>query len=66
MKLSDFKFASKILFGNKVKVPTFVVPASTQIAKELEVETYKGVSLKQIFEQKKIKKKKKNKKKEGT
>jgi 3-isopropylmalate/(R)-2-methylmalate dehydratase large subunit len=49
-KLSDFKFASKILFGNKVKVPTFVVPASTQIAKELEVETYNGVSLKQIFD----------------
>ena len=49
-KLSDFKFASKILFGNKVKVPTFVVPASTQIAKELEVETYNGVSLRQIFD----------------
>ncbi|MFZ1290831.1 MAG: aconitase/3-isopropylmalate dehydratase large subunit family protein [Melioribacteraceae bacterium] len=48
-KLSDFKFASKILFGNKVKVPTFVVPASTQVAKELEVETYNGISLKEIF-----------------
>ena len=45
-KLSDFKFAAKILFGNKVKVPTFVVPASTQVAKELETETYKGVTLK--------------------
>ncbi|MCB9247676.1 MAG: 3-isopropylmalate dehydratase large subunit [Ignavibacteriales bacterium] len=49
-KISDFKFASKILFGNKVKVPTFVVPASTQTAKDLEVETYNGVSLKEIFE----------------
>jgi 3-isopropylmalate/(R)-2-methylmalate dehydratase large subunit len=49
-KLSDFKFASKILFGNKVKIPTFVVPASTQIAKELEVETYNGITLKQIFD----------------
>ncbi|MBK8946986.1 MAG: 3-isopropylmalate dehydratase large subunit [Ignavibacteriae bacterium] len=48
-KLSDFKFASKILFGNKVKVPTFVVPASTQIAKDLEIETYNGISLKEIF-----------------
>ncbi len=49
-KLSDFRFASKILFGNKVKVPTFIVPASTQVAKELETETYNGVALKEIFE----------------
>jgi 3-isopropylmalate/(R)-2-methylmalate dehydratase large subunit len=49
-KLSDFKFAAKIIFGNKVKIPTFVVPASTQVAKELEVETFNGLSLKQIFE----------------
>ncbi len=49
-KLSDFKFAAKIIFGNKVKVPTFVVPASTRIAKELETETYNGVSLKRIFD----------------
>lgn len=49
-KISDFKFAAKIMFGQKVKVPTFVVPASTQTAKELEVETYNGVSLKQIFD----------------
>lgn len=49
-KLSDFKFAAKILFGNKVKVPTFIVPASTQIAKELEVEDYNGISLKQILQ----------------
>lgn len=49
-KLSDFKFAAKIIFGNKVKVPTFVVPASTQVARELEEETYNGVTLKQIFD----------------
>lgn len=49
-KLSDFIFASKILYGNKVKVPTFVVPASTQIAKDLEIESYNGSSLKKIFE----------------
>ena len=48
-KLTDFKFAAKLLIGNTVKVPTFVVPASTQVAKELEVETYNGISLKQIF-----------------
>jgi 3-isopropylmalate/(R)-2-methylmalate dehydratase large subunit len=49
-KLSDFQFAAKILFGNKVKVTTFVVPASTQVAKELDEETFNGVSLKQILE----------------
>ncbi len=49
-KLSDFKFAAKLLFGNKVQVPTFIVPASTSIAKQLEEETISGVSLKQIFE----------------
>lgn len=49
-KLTDFINAAKIIFGNKVKVPTFVVPASTFVYKQLEVETINGVSLKQIFE----------------
>jgi 3-isopropylmalate/(R)-2-methylmalate dehydratase large subunit len=49
-KLSDFISAGKLLFGNKVKVPTFIVPASTNVAQQLEIETIGGVSLKQIFE----------------
>ena len=49
-KLSDFISAAKIIFGNKVKVPTFIVPASTSIAKQMEIETISGVSLNQIFE----------------
>lgn len=49
-KFSDFVSAAKIIFGNKVKVPTFIVPASTTVAKQLEEETISGVSLKQIFE----------------
>ncbi len=48
-KLTDFKMAAKIIFGNKVKVPTFIVPASTQVARELEEETISGVSLMDIF-----------------
>jgi 3-isopropylmalate/(R)-2-methylmalate dehydratase large subunit len=48
-KLTDFQFAGKILLGNKVKVPTFVVPASTSVAKQLEEETISGISLKEIF-----------------
>ena len=31
-------------------MPTFVVPASTQVAKELESTEFKGVKLKKIFE----------------
>ena len=49
-KLSDFRSAAKIIFGNKIKVPTFIVPASTSVARQLEEETISGVSLKQIFE----------------
>ena len=49
-KLSDFIAAAKIIFGNKVKVPTFIVPASTQVAAQLEEESISGVSLKQIFQ----------------
>ncbi len=48
-KLTDFQFAGKYLLGNKVKVPTFIVPASTSIAKQLEEETISGISLKEIF-----------------
>ena len=36
--------------GQEVKVPTFIVPASTATAAELSVETYNGVSLKDILE----------------
>jgi len=49
-KLTDFINAAKILFGQHVKIPTFIVPASTATAKELEDETFNGLSLKSIFE----------------
>ncbi len=49
-KLSDFQYAAEILINQKVKVPTFCVPASTSVGKMLETETYKGISLKEIFE----------------
>lgn len=49
-KITDFQFAAQILLGTKVKVPTYIVPASTAIAKQLSEETYKGISLKDIFE----------------
>ncbi len=34
-KLADFQLAAKILYGKKVKVPTFAVPASTEVARQL-------------------------------
>lgn len=49
-KLTDFINAAKIIFGNEVKVPTFIVPASTQVASDLDEETINGISLRQIFE----------------
>ena len=35
----------------EVKVPTFVVPGSTEVAAQMAVETYKGITLKKIFEE---------------
>ena len=49
-KLSDFVHAARLLLGNQVKVPTFVVPASTLVAQKLEEETISGIPLKKIFE----------------
>ncbi|MEN8193637.1 MAG: 3-isopropylmalate dehydratase large subunit [Bacteroidota bacterium] len=49
-KISDFKFAAQILDKQEVKVTTFIVPASTEVAAQLEVETHNGRSLKEIFE----------------
>ena len=49
-KITDFKSAAALLFGNEVKVPTFIVPASTEVARELETEIYQGIALRTIFE----------------
>jgi len=49
-KITDFRNAAKFLFGEEVKVPTFIVPASTETANQLETETISGISLKEIFE----------------
>ena len=50
-KITDFRAAAEILIGKEVKVPTFIVPASTAIARDLAEETHKGISLKEIFKQ---------------
>ncbi|MCF8216936.1 MAG: 3-isopropylmalate dehydratase large subunit [Chlorobium sp.] len=49
-KLTDFMLAAKILKGKQVTVPTNIVPATVKVARDLETETYEGVTLKKIFE----------------
>ncbi len=49
-KISDFRFAAQIIDKQEVKVPTFIVPASTEVAAQLAVEQYNGRTLKEIFE----------------
>ncbi len=49
-KISDFRFAAQILDKQEVKVTTFIVPASTEVAAQLEVEAHNGRTLKEIFE----------------
>ncbi|MCE1188432.1 MAG: 3-isopropylmalate dehydratase large subunit [Ignavibacteria bacterium] len=48
-KLSDFHYAAKILYGRKTAVTTFIVPASTTVARQLKTEKYKDASLYDIF-----------------
>jgi len=48
-KLTDFINAAKILYGRKVKVPTFIVPASTQVAKQLDEVKVNGKAISDIL-----------------
>lgn len=48
-KISDFVAAAKVLNGHTVKLDTFIVPATTHVAKALKSETIEGKSLEQIF-----------------
>ena len=50
-KLTDFIAAARIMYKQRVKVNTFVVPATTAIAKGLETNMIDGKSLKTIFEE---------------
>jgi 3-isopropylmalate/(R)-2-methylmalate dehydratase large subunit len=49
-KLTDFRAAARILRGKEVKIDTFVVPATTEVARGLETETIGGKTLKEIFQ----------------
>ncbi len=48
-KLEDFEAAGRILKGQEVNISTFIVPATTEVARALHTTTVDGVSLHQIF-----------------
>ncbi len=48
-KLTDFRAAAAILKGKEVRIDTFVVPATTEVARGLDTEMIGGVSLRSIF-----------------
>lgn len=48
-KLTDFIMAAKILKGQKVKIDTFIVPATAEVAENLLRETIDGKSLLEVF-----------------
>ncbi|MDB5309618.1 MAG: 3-isopropylmalate dehydratase large subunit [Gemmataceae bacterium] len=48
-KLTDFRAAAELLQGKEVKIDTFVVPATTEVARGLDTERIGGKSLREIF-----------------
>ena len=48
-KLTDFRAAAGIMNGKVVKIDTFIVPATTEVARGLDTETIGGKSLRDIF-----------------
>ena len=48
-KLEDFVAAAGILKGGEVAVDTFIVPATTEVARKLDETRIDGVSIRQIF-----------------
>ncbi len=48
-KLTDFRAAAAILKGHSVRIDTFIVPATTEVANGLKTEQFQGQTLEQIF-----------------
>jgi 3-isopropylmalate/(R)-2-methylmalate dehydratase large subunit len=48
-KLTDFRVAAAILKGKEVKIDTFVVPATSEIAAGLKTEKLNGQTLEEVF-----------------
>jgi len=50
-KLSDFESAARLIRGQELKVDTFIVPATTEISRQMKEVTIEGQTLWDIFEQ---------------
>lgn len=50
-KISDFIAAAEVMYGEKVKIDTFIVPATTDVAKEIRTLKVKDKTVMQIFEE---------------
>jgi 3-isopropylmalate/(R)-2-methylmalate dehydratase large subunit len=48
-KMTDFRAAARILKGRTVKIDTFIVPATSEIAQGLKTEKLNGQSLEEVF-----------------
>ncbi|MFO0810187.1 MAG: 3-isopropylmalate dehydratase large subunit [Gemmataceae bacterium] len=48
-KLTDFRAAAALMKGKSVRIDTFVVPATTEVARGLKTETIGGETLESIF-----------------
>jgi 3-isopropylmalate/(R)-2-methylmalate dehydratase large subunit len=48
-KITDFRAAAQILRGRSVKIDTFVVPATSDIAAQLKSERLNGQTLEEVF-----------------
>lgn len=48
-KMTDFRAAAKILKGQSVKIDTFIVPATTEIARTLKTEKLGEKTLEEVF-----------------
>jgi 3-isopropylmalate/(R)-2-methylmalate dehydratase large subunit len=48
-KITDFMNAAKLLKGNQVKVPTYLVPATQRVYEDLFTQKIDGVTLSEIF-----------------
>jgi 3-isopropylmalate/(R)-2-methylmalate dehydratase large subunit len=48
-KMTDFRAAARILKGHTVKIDTFIVPATSEIAQTLKTEKLNGQTLEEVF-----------------
>jgi len=48
-KMTDFRAAARILHGRSVRIDTFVVPATSEVAQGLKTEKLNGQTLEEVF-----------------